>query len=289
MSLPEAVHVRLCDREALADNFQHMSRTLVHPVRAEEDCGNTISAHVLQRLCRNGMAEQAIHHQFSAYTDRQKDAGIGTARPHRIDEVSLSKDHRLTREEVRCGHREWNPQLLECLYFKDSVQETGHAVVGTQTEAGNGVAGEVFKANDGGDFFEFFGRDAAAIRGADYGANAGSRYKVGDDAFFFQSFENANVRKSARESAAEGESDATGFWRIKTRLMRALDLSCQSSHGLMQAVEEFHWAPRPSRPGRLGLRLMPALFVTYDAQVSQTRCSSDSAFQRYFKGTGPVK
>lgn len=53
------------------------------------------------------------------------------------------------------------------------------------------------------------------------------------------------MRESAGESPAEGESDATGFRSFNTRLMRALYFACQSSHGLMEAVEEFHQGTSP--------------------------------------------
>jgi hypothetical protein len=57
------------------------------------------------------------------------------------------------------------------------------------------------------------------------------------------------MSESASESAAQGESDATGFGTFNTRLMRALYFTCQSSHGLMQAIEEFHrgTSPEPVR------------------------------------------
>ncbi len=85
MCLPKAIHVCLGYREALADDFQHVARALLHPMRAEEDRRHAIGTHIFQWFGRYGMAEEAIYHQSAANTHGKKDAGISAAGAHGID------------------------------------------------------------------------------------------------------------------------------------------------------------------------------------------------------------
>src|SRR6185437_5791856 len=105
------------------------------------------------------MAKEAIDHQSAAYTYGKKNAGIGAACAYGIDQISLREDDRLAGQEVGCRDGERHAQFFKGLNFQDAVQESSHAVVGTKPKPGDGVPGEVLKANDGGDFFQFFGRD----------------------------------------------------------------------------------------------------------------------------------
>ena len=53
----------------------------------------------------------------------------------------------------------------------------------------------------------------------------------------------------AGKTSAKGKANATGFRGVETGWqVRALYLACQSSHGLMKAVEEFHGVSSPAAP-----------------------------------------
>src|SRR5579884_1074957 len=197
-----------------------MTGTLMHPMCAKENRRHSVGAHIFYRLSRDCMGEQTIHHQSAANTYREENARICTACAHRIDQVSLCENDRLSGKKIRCSDRQGNAQLFKGLHLQDAVQKAGHAVVRAETKSGNRVAGKIFEADDGGDLFELLGRHAAAIGCADDRAYACARDEVGDDPFLFEYFQNADMSEVACESSAEGKSNATWLGSINAGLMR---------------------------------------------------------------------
>jgi len=93
----------------------------------------------------------------------QEDTRIGATGAYRSDQRTFGEDYRLSGHEIGGSYSKRNAQLLEDFHFQDAVQESGHAVIGAKAESRDGIASEVFEADDGGNLFEFFGRDAAAV------------------------------------------------------------------------------------------------------------------------------
>ena len=160
---------------------------------AEEDCGHAGGPHLLEWLGGHGVSEQTIDHQLPFHADRQKDPGIGAACPHRINQISTGKDDRFAGNEVRCGHSQGDSQFLKSLDFQDAVQESRHAVVGAESKTGDGVAGKILEADNGGDLFEFLGGDTATVCRSDHGSNAGAGNEVRNDALAFQGLQHTHM------------------------------------------------------------------------------------------------
>src|SRR5689334_8110333 len=180
------------------------------------------------------MGQQSIYHQAPIHLYRCKDARISTARSHRIDQVALAEDHRLTAYEVCCRHRQRDPQFLKSAYSQHTLQQSDQAIIRAEPVAGDGVTANILKTNQRCDLGKFLSRYPTRISGANYGADACTCNVINRNVVFFENFEDTNVGQPAGKTTTECKSDRGSFVMNDGRRndRNALNLAFECAEGI---------------------------------------------------------
>ena len=133
-------------------------------------------------------------------------------------------------------------QLFKGLDFQSLLQKRDHAVVRGKAVARERPAREGCEANFVGEFFQIRDGESAAIRGTHDCAYAGARNHANRDAFFFEDFENPNVRDAASKASAQG--DANGGNALRYIPIRPAGKSAaEGLHRPDNPAQTRHWNP----------------------------------------------
>ena len=171
-------------------------------------CQHALRAHLAQRNRGHGVGQHAIHQQASANLYRQKHSRISATGAHRIDQRSGVKHDSRAGGKIRGGHGQRNLQFFEGLDLQNAAEKLDHALVAGKSVARQSPAGKILESHPGGHLFQFSDGDAAAIGCADERADAGAGHQADGNIFFFENFEDADMRDAAGKTAAQSQSDA---------------------------------------------------------------------------------
>src|SRR5262249_27625441 len=131
-----------------------------------------------------------------------------------------------------------NSQLFEGSNSQDAVEEAGHAVIGAESKAGDGIAGKIFEADNGSNLFEFFGGNPTTVSSSDYRPNAGSGNEVRHDASLLQRLQDPNMRETAGKTTAQRQSNPTRLRRLCTKgQFKGFRLTSKSPQRFPNSVE----------------------------------------------------
>lgn len=251
--LPDSAHLLLRYREALSDDVEDVTWSAqIYPVRAEVNAHDTLRSHFAERNCGHRVRQHPIHQQFATDVHRQEHAWVSATGADRIDKRTGRKHGSVSCNEVGSRNCQRNPEFLEGSNFKHLLEKADHAIVRGDPVPRYRPTRKVLETYQRGDFLEFFGGDAAAIRCANHGSDAGSGNKVDRNAFFFENFEDADMGESAGKPAAECDSDRRKLVRQRLGLgdwPGPTDFPCKSSKTTSEFTDLFQW-PETPHPGK---------------------------------------
>ena len=152
--------------------------------------------------------------QLPLNLNRQEHAGICATRSHRIDDRAGGKDCSLAGLEVGGGHAKRDAQIFKVCTFKVRASETRSCGRWRRSRSARCVQrAKVVKRTLWASSSSSADGESAAIRGAHDRAYTGARNHANWNAFFFEDFENADVRDAAGKASAQGDSDCRRWLR----------------------------------------------------------------------------
>src|SRR6266850_1191333 len=195
--------------DGAADHLKYVSwRAAMAVLHADGNADDRSGAKFPGRAGRNRGDQTAVSKAARADFDRFEQAGKRAARADGIDEISLRKNDRLTRSEVRGDDSQRNAKVFKLARFEHALDQSPEAMVAGEAEARNAPTSDVAKAERAASSNDSLERRAARVGGAEDAAHAGSR-DVGDrDLVLFEHLQNPEVRETARKASPEGEAHA---------------------------------------------------------------------------------
>ncbi len=132
------------------------------------------------------------------------------------------KYHAFTSIEIRCRNAQRNAQLFEALHFQCLIKEGHHAVVGSKSVARDRPSRKRRKPAGARHSLHFLNAQTATVKRADQRAHARPRNRANRNAFFFENFQDADVRHTAGKSATQGQPDCRHSRLRQSSLARKL-------------------------------------------------------------------
>jgi hypothetical protein len=195
--------------------------------------------------------EPAVDKIARADLYRLKKSGIRAAGPDRFDQRTFPEHHRIAAGQVG-GHRGyWNLHILKALRVKHAFDNVRQAVVAGEAETRNGPAGDVPKTDGAARGQNARERSAAGVGRSKNAADAGSGNVRNGNVILLEDLYYAQVSESARESAAECQTDGR-LALPKTR--RALSRFAHDARSFAPRLASSQWDER------IGLTVLAYLF-----------------------------
>src|SRR6202521_754019 len=236
-----------------------MARVIaVRPFASKMHGQHAIRSHLPQWPGGYSVREHAVDQQASTNLYRQEHSWIGATGTYRIDQRSGMKHYALSGGKIRSRHGQGDAQFFERLDLQEVVQKSNHALIAGEAVTRERPTGNMLEAYPGGNMLEFRRRDSAAVGGADESAHTGPSNAADGDVFFFEDFENTDVRDAASKPATQSETDAhAGLVRPRGR-GKAGKPTSERLHRTNNLTQTLHGEPHPSQfcPARLFLKYL---------------------------------
>jgi hypothetical protein len=215
VALPAFELVFLGGADGTRDDLKDVGgRAAMSVLNSDLNTEDKFGAELSRGLGRNRGDQAAVHEAARSNIDRLEQTWESAARANRVFEVAVSQDDRLTIIKVGGNDGERDAQIFEMLGVENAIDQIAEAMVAGEAEARNAPAADVakFQCAAGGD--DARQGCAAGVSRAENAADACPRDAGNGDAVLLENLKDAEMRKSARKSAAESDADTcpTGQW-----------------------------------------------------------------------------
>ena len=214
VALPDFKLMLLGGAYGTADDLEDVRRSAANAIL--DTNGNTDDVHgaqVSSGASGNRSDEAAIGKAASSDFNGFEQAGESTTRADSFSQISVSEDDGLAVCKIRRDDGHGDAEILKAARFENLLDEVAQAVIAGEAQAGNTPAANVAKANGSAGGDDARKRGAAGIGRSENAADAGACDIRNRDVILLKDLENAKMRESARESAAESQAQTCTFGR----------------------------------------------------------------------------
>lgn len=177
-------------------------RSGVSVMNADGHAHYKVSAKLSGYAHGNGLHQATVGQAARSNFDGLKESRKGTARPKRVDQVSLSKHDRLAGGEIRGNYGGGNLQILELTGVENALDEVAETIIAGKPEPRNTPTRDIAKAKRTASGDDSRERRATGICGSENAADASPYNERNGNLILLERLQDAKMGKTSGKSSA---------------------------------------------------------------------------------------